>query len=89
MNLFYYILSLFSIKLHNRHKLVTNNIGYFNYIFNEKFSNVFPITIKEDLRQESYYGFVKAANNFSPLLRRLKARALVGCWLLVPFAWNE
>lgn len=66
MNLFYYILSLFSIKLHNRHKLVTNNIGYFNYIFNEKFSNVFPITIKEDLRQESYYGFVKAANNFDP-----------------------
>lgn len=66
MKLFYYILSLFSLSLQNRHKLVTNNIGFFHYIFNKKFSNVFPVTIKEDLRQECYIGFVKAANKYDP-----------------------
>ena len=66
MKLFYYILSLFSLKLQDRHKLVTNNIGFFHYTFNKKFSNIFPVTLKEDLRQESYYGFVKAANKYDP-----------------------
>ena len=65
MKLFYYILSLFSLSPQSRHKLVTKNIGFFHYTFNKKFSNVFPV-IKQELRQECYYGFVKAANNYDP-----------------------
>ena len=64
MKLFYYILSLFSLSLQSRHKLVKKNIGFFHYTFNKKFSNVFTMN-KEDLRQECYYGFVKAANNYN------------------------
>ena len=65
MKLFYYILSLLSLSPQSRHRLVTKNIGYFHYMFNKKFSNVFPV-IKEELRQECYIGFVKAANNYDP-----------------------
>ena len=55
MKLFYYILSLLSLSPQSRHRLVTNNIGYFHYTFNKKFSNVFPV-IKEELRQECWAG---------------------------------
>lgn len=65
MKLIYYILYLFHLSLHDRHKLVTKNIGFFHHIFNKKFSNVFTMN-QEDLRQECYYGFVKAANNYDP-----------------------
>ncbi len=65
MKLFYYILSLFSLSLESRHNLIKKNIGFFHYTFNKKFSNVFTMN-KEDLRQECYYGFVRAANNYDP-----------------------
>ena len=65
MKLFHYILSFFYLTPQNRHDLVTKNIGYFHFTFNKKFSNVNYIN-KEDLRQECYYGFVKAANNYDP-----------------------
>ena len=66
MNLLYYILSLLSLSEKNPHKLITKNIKFFHYTFNKQFSNVYPITMKEELRQECYYGFVKAANNYDP-----------------------
>lgn len=65
MKLFHYILSFFYLTPQNRHDLVTKNIGYFHFIFNKRFSNVNYVN-KEDLRQDCYYGFVKAANNYNP-----------------------
>jgi len=63
MKLFHYILSFLYLTPQNRHELVTKNIGFFHYTFNKRFSNIYFMN-KEDLRQECYYGFVKAANKY-------------------------
>ena len=65
MKLLHYILSFFYLTPQNRHELVTKNIGYFHHIFNKRFSNIFFMD-KDDLRQECYYGFIKAADNYDP-----------------------
>ena len=65
MKFFHYILSLLYLSPQNRHNLITKNIGFFHHTFNKRFSNIFFMDI-DDLRQECYYGFVKAADKYDP-----------------------
>ena len=65
MKLFYYISLLFSLSNKERENLVINNMGFFHHCFNKKFSGV-PKVLKEELRQDSLYGFIKASKNFNP-----------------------
>lgn len=62
MKLLNYIVSLFYLTPQN---LINQNIRFFHYTFNKKFPNIFFMD-KDDLRQECYYGFVKAANKYNP-----------------------
>tara|TARA_B100000963_G_C22631013_1_gene674931 strand:- start:1197 stop:1751 length:555 start_codon:yes stop_codon:yes gene_type:complete len=65
MKLFYYISLFFSLSNKERDSLVSNNIGFFHHCFNKKFSGV-PTVLKEEIRQESLYGFIRASKKFNP-----------------------
>ncbi len=65
MNIFYYILLFFPLSPKQRNCLVTDNIGYFHHCFNKKFSSV-PKILREEVKQDSLYGFIRASKRFDP-----------------------
>ena len=52
-------------SLSQRNKLVKDNINYVNYYLNKHHANL-PRHIKEDIKQESYIGLVKASQRYDP-----------------------